>query len=62
MKNFVIGLSLITASVVLTVVLTGKCLYTKGYSDGVQNTVKTIKEDLKKAINEMESHKEETES
>ena len=62
MKNLVIGLSLIGASMLLTAALTGKCIYNKGYTDGVQNTIKTIKEDLENTINEMKNHKEETES
>ena len=67
MKNVVIGLTLIGASVALTVALTGKMLYAKGYHDGVQNTVKTIKEDFENLIEEMKQNapkgsQEETES
>ena len=56
MKNVVIGLTLIGASVLLTAALTGKAIYSKGYHDGVRTTVKTIKEDFEKLLEEMKQH------
>ncbi len=56
MKNVVIGLTLIGASVLLTVALTGQAIYSKGYHDGVRTTVKTIKEDFEKLLEEMKQH------
>lgn len=56
MKNVVIGLTLIGASVLLTVALTGQAIYSKGYHDGVRTTVKTIKEDFENLIEEMKQN------